>query len=957
MDPDHASAAGSAATSAAVGFDGAADPAAALLATVRALLSELQPGRAPHRVDLDSALDRDLGFDSLARAELLLRLEAAFGVALPEGVLAEAETPRDLLDAVARAAKVGRAIRIGMTSPLAEPAAATGSTPEAAPSLPAVLAWHADRHPERRHLLFLSSEGDPQTLSYGELQRRAAAAACALLARGLEPAQAVALMLPSGLDYFATFLGIQLAGGVPVPLYPPARKSQLEDHLRRQAAILRNARVRVLVAAPEVRALARLLAPLAPELREVTTPSDLLGAGARGPLPSIAGSDVAFLQYTSGSTGEPKGVVLTHDNLLANLRSVGRVLRLGGDDVVVSWLPLYHDMGLIGAWMGSLYFGVPLVLMSPLAFLARPVAWLQAIASHRGTISAAPNFAYALCVKKVAEEDLATLDLSSWRIALNGAEPVSAEVVEGFAARFGRCSFRREAMMPVYGLAECSLALAFTPPGRGPRIDVVERGTLQRDERAVPAADDDPRQALRLVSSGYPIPDHEVRIVDETGRELPERHQGRLQFRGPSTTRGYFRNPEATAGLLPGGISQGWLESGDLAYVADGEVFVTGRSKDLIIRAGRNLHPQELEEAVGALPGVRKGCVAVFAAAADGGTESLVVLAETRPLDPAASDELRQRITELAIDLVGTAPDEVALVPPGTVPKTSSGKLRRASARQLYESGRLARLARGGGSLGWQLLRLAGAGILPRLRRLLERGAHLAWAAWAWSLFVLLTPPVWLAVVLLPGLANRRRAARWGSRLLAAGTFSPLRIQGLERLPPGPCVVACNHQSYVDAFLLTALLPPRFAFVAKRELGQRAFSRLPLVRLGAALVDRFDAEKGTEDTRHATSAVATGDSLAVFPEGTFYRAPGLLSFRLGAFVVAAQAGVPVVPMVLRGSRSVLRAGQWLPRRGPVIALVGDPIAPPGPGWRDALALRDATRAWMLAHVAEPDLGE
>jgi 1-acyl-sn-glycerol-3-phosphate acyltransferase len=732
------------------------------------------------------------------------------------------------------------------------------------------------------------------------------------------------------------------------------RKSQLEDHLRRQAAILRNARVRMLVAAPEVRPLARLLTPLVPDLGEVTTPAELLAGGLRGRLPTVAGGDVAFLQYTSGSTGEPKGVVLSHDNLLANLRSVGRVLHLRGDDVVVSWLPLYHDMGLIGAWMGSLYFGVPLVLMSPLTFLARPLTWLRAIAAHRGTISAAPNFAYALCVKKVPEEELAALDLSSWRIALNGAEPVSADVVESFAARFARCGFRRETMMPVYGLAESSLALAFTPPGRGPRIDAVARQPLQRDDRAVPAAADEP-QPLRLVSSGYPIPDHEVRIVDERGRELPERRQGRLQFRGPSATSGYFRNPEATAALFQGGPAERWLESGDLAYVADGEVFITGRSKDLVIRAGRNLHPQELEEAVGSLPGVRKGCVAVFAATASGeGTERLVVLAETRPLEPATAADLRQRVAELAIDLVGTAPDEVVLVPPGTVPKTSSGKIRRATARELYEGGRL---ARSGGTLGWQVLRLAAAGALPRLRRLLERAAHLAWAVWAWSLFALLTPPTWLAVVLLPGLARRRGAARHGARLLAAGTASPLRIQGLEGLPVGPCVVACNHQSYLDAFLLTALLPPRFAFVAKGELGRRPFTRLPLLRLGAVLVDRFDAEKGTEDARRAAAAVAAGDSLAVFPEGTFFRAPGLLPFRLGAFVVAARSGVPVVPMVLRGSRSVLRAGQWLPRRGVIAATVGGPIAPAGSSWSDVLALRDATRTWMLAHAAEPDLAE
>jgi len=295
----------------------------------------------------------------------------------------------------------------------------------------------------------------------------------------------------------------------------------------------------------------------------------------------------------------------------------------------------------------------------------------------------------------------------------------------------------------------------------------------------------------------------------------------------------------------------------------------------------------------------------------------------------------------------------VALVSPGTVPKTSSGKIRRASARQLYEEGRL---GTGGAALWWQLLRLAAAGAVPRLRRLLRRGSELAWASWAWALLALLAPPAWLAVVLLPGVPRRRRVARRAARLLFAGSGNRLRVSGLEGLPAGPCVIASNHQSYLDGFLLAGLLPPRFAFVVKSELERSALTRLPLARLGALFVERFEAEKGTEDARRVAAAVAGGDSLAVFPEGTFRRAPGLLPFRLGAFVVAARTGVPVVPMVLRGSRSMLRAGQWLPRRGTITATVGEAIEPGGAAWADALALRDATRTWMLAHAGEPDLG-
>jgi 1-acyl-sn-glycerol-3-phosphate acyltransferase len=954
----------------------AAAPGDRLLALVTALVAELRPraGSAPP-VHLDSALERELGLDSLARAELLLRIEREMGVALPERVLAEAETPRDLLRALSRGggprtAGTSEDATVAPSAPLASAEAA----PQKAATLLAALAWHRSRHPERRHLLFVEGDGGGEELTYAELGKRAEAVAASLLARGLAPGDAVALMLPSCTEYFAVFLGIQLAGGVPVPLYPPARRSQVEDHLRRQARILVNARARLLVAAAEVRPLARLVSPLAPELRAIVSPAELLAGGGRALLPPVSADDVAFLQFTSGSTGDPKGVVLTHANLLANLRAAGRALELGGDDVVVSWLPLYHDMGLIGAWMGSLYFGLPLVLMSPLTFLARPVRWLQAISRHRGTITAAPNFGYALCARKVSDEEIAALDLSRWRVALNGAEPVSAEVVEAFARRFAPAGFRAEAMMPVYGLAEATLAVAFTPLGRGPRIERVERRAFQELGEARPVrAGTEPGESgdgapLAFVSCGLPVPGHEVRVVDDAGRELPERREGSLQVRGPSVTSGYHRNPQATARLL----RDGWLETGDLGYVAGGEVFVTGRSKDLILRAGRNVHPEELEEAVGALGGVRKGCVAVFATAGrEEGTERLVVMAELARGLAAGSqggargdaqagerEALRRRIGELAIDLTGAAADEVVLAPPGSVPKTSSGKIRRSTARELYEHGRVGPAARGrhDRALWWQLGRLAGASLPGRLRRLRRRTAELAYGAWCWTATLAVGLPTYAAVMVLPGLAARRRAARAGARLLALAAGCRIRAAGLGGLPAGPCVVVSNHQSYVDGFLLSAVLPPRYAFVVKAELAGSALARLPLRRLGALFVERRAAEKGAEEARRAAAALGAGESLVVFSEGTFRRAPGLLPFRMGAFVSAAQAAVPVVPLAVRGTRSLLRAGTWLPRRAAVSVEALGPILAAGAEWREAVALRDATREAILAHAAEPDLG-
>ena len=949
---------------------GAADDAGRVLAAVAELGREVRAGRAARQgsawsPSLDSSLEREVGLDSLGRAELLQRLERACGVRLPESAFT-AETPRDLVLAV-RAARSGASAGVaggpGPAEPLdldqpagGEALALDEAAPERTRTLLEVLAWHVERHPERRHITYEPGEGPAEPLTYGGLDRRGRAVAAGLRELGLAPGQTVGIMLPTGLDYFAAFVGIQLAGGIPVPLYPPARRSQIEDHLRRQAGILATAGAAALVTFAEVRPLARLLSAQLPGMKVRTVAE--LSAVTPGPfaasLPAVRGDDVAFLQFTSGSTGNPKGVVLTHANLLANLRAIGRGAEIVPGDAVVSWLPLYHDMGLIGTWMGSLYFAMPLALLSPLTFLARPARWLQAIHRHRATLSAAPNFAYELCVAKVADDEIAGLDLSSWRAALNGAEPVSPETLARFSARFAPYGLRPEILMPVYGLAECSLAVAFPPPGRGPKVDAVDRTAFERQGRAAPAAPGDPT-ALRFVSCGFPLVGHEVRIVDSTGREAGEREQGRLEFRGPSATAGYYRNPEATARLLQGD----WRDSGDLAYVAAGEVYITGRAKDLIVRAGRNVYPQEVEQAVGEIPGIRRGCVAVFGTPDPRtGTERLVVLAEvrggshSRRPDRAERERLAEEVRARTLDLLGEPADEVVLVPPHSVPKTSSGKIRRAASRELYEKGHLGHSTV---PAWWQLARLAGAGLAPQLRRAAGAAGRRLYGAWFWTLVGLAAPPVWLALAVLPGLARRRAFARAVARTVARLAGIPIDLAGLDHLPAGPGLITPNHASYADGLLLTAALPPRFGYVVKSELERSPLTRILLSRLGAVFVERFEPGRGTAEAGKALAAVRAGDPLVIFPEGTFVRAPGLLPFRLGSFAVAAEAGVPVVPVALHGTRTLLRAGSWLPRRGRLKVEVLPPVQPQSEGWTEAVRLRDEVRETILAATGEPDL--
>ncbi|MBM3392396.1 MAG: AMP-binding protein [Betaproteobacteria bacterium] len=920
----------------------AEDAARRLLRVTTRLVQETHPGRQSP-VTLDSPLERDLGLDSLARVELLLRLGREFGASLPEAALAEAETPRALLAFLGHAAAASApAQAVDLPHGTAVPA------PDAVATLTEALEWHAARTPGRTHVLLYEDGERAVPITYADLLRAARRIAGGLVARGLQPQQAVALMLPTGRDYLASFFGALLAGGIPVPIYPPARLAQLEDHLRRHARILDNARAAFIVTVPEAKTVAALLRAQVPSLTEIVTPQEI-DVEAMPLLHRARPDDIAFLQYTSGSTGDPKGVVLTHANLLANMRAMGSAFKVSSEDVVVSWLPLYHDMGLIGAWFCSLYYAMPLVLMSPLAFLARPARWLQAVSRHRGTITAAPNFAYELCARKLDDADLAGLDLSSLRLALNGAEPVSPATIEAFIERFVPCRLQPEAVTPVYGLAECSVGLAFPPLGRGPRIDAIRRDSFMNEKRAVPAGEDE-ADVMRVPACGRALPGHQIRIVDEAGGELTDRHVGRLQFRGPSATRGYFRNPEATAKL----IRDGWLDSGDYAYMVEGEIYLTGRVKDLIIRGGRNLYPYELEEAVGAIPGIRKGCVAVFASTDPANaTERLVVMAETRERDEAAREALRQKINEAALDVIGMPADEIVLAPPHGVLKTSSGKIRRAASREAFERGQVGRPQ----PPAWlQVAKLAPAAVSQRLTFAWRQVRRRLYGAWCWAVLIAFAVPVWLTVALLrrpvAGRVVAHHAARLAFRAVGIG-FAPLPAAGL---PGEPHVLVANHASYLDSLLLAAALPPRYAFIAKGELLGYWVPRLFLRGLGTIFVERYEAARSAGDVDAMVAALRSGQSLAVFPEGTFSREAGLKPFRMGAFVAAARAGVPVAVVGLLGVRAMLRAETWMARHGRPELEIGPLLRADGEDWAAAVRLRDAVRAEMLGLSGEHDLG-
>ncbi len=931
--------------------------AEAILAVVGSLYAELHRGQ-PRRetVDLGSTLERDLGFDSLARVELLRRLEVRFGRKLPEATLSSVDTVGDLLRACG-AADV--ALRLAAsTAPVAAPGivlqvtrpAGGAEVPATAATLIDVLDWHAERHPESVHAVVIVDDV-PTPLTYAELQRGARSVAAGLLRAGVQTGSTVALMLPTGIGYLQAFFGVLLAGAVPVPIYPPARLSQLEEHVRRHAGILTSAGVTALLTFEQARAVGRLLGSMAPSLEHVLPIEDLRGEeGLRDAPRSVGAGSIALLQYTSGSTGDPKGVVLTHGDLLANIRAMGEAGKVTRADTFVSWLPLYHDMGLIGAWLGSLYFGCSLVLMSPMAFLVRPARWLRAIHDYRATLSGSPNFGYELCAARAQEEELRGLELSSLRIAFNGAEPVLPQTLERFEERFAPYGFRREAMMPVYGLAEAAVGLTFSPLGRGPRIDAIERAAITAAARAVPVPEGG-ADTLRIVSCGRALPGYRVRILGPDGSEEPERIEGRVQFTGPSATSGYYRNDAATARLCQGE----WRETGDRGYLADGELFVTGRDKDIIIRRGRHIYPQEIEEAVGAIEGVHKGCVVAFGASGpSSATERLVILAETRYSDPSQRIGLTTRINERVVDIIGEPPEEIVLVPSHTVLKTSSGKLRRAATRAAYEAGSLGRAR---SPLALQALRLSVAAVVPLLRRLRRRVARISYGVFALLAVATIGAPACLLSLLVPSRLQvwglTRRAARWTVR--ACGI--PLSVNPIMGDLKRTHVIVANHCSYADAVLLVALLPTPHRFLATSWLARVPLLGAWLRRLGTVLIERTEPI-GSGGARMRPPLDMAADSLVVFPEGTFTAVAGLRPFHLGAFELAAAARVPVIPVAVQGTRTVLRDGHVLPRRWPVRVTVGAPLerACTEDTFAAAVRLRDAARDHILRYCGEPDLG-
>jgi fatty-acyl-CoA synthase len=529
----------------------------------------------------------------------------------------------------------------------------------------------------------VAGDASPDRVGWDRLHEEARAVAGALQARGVGPGVHVALLGPTTRPLVTTIQAVLLAGGTVVALPLPMRLGSLDEFVAQTHRRITNADAALVVVDDD---LGPFLDPPSTDavvvvLGDLMREAGRIGAEAWARPPDDP-DRLAILQFTSGSTAEPKGVMLPDRCIGANVDAIVAGARITHDDRAVSWLPLYHDMGLIGLLLTPMLHGFELVLGAPQDFLARPACWLEWISEHRGTVTAGPNFSYALAARALRRGG--DFDLSSWRLALNGAETVDPDAVDAFCQAAAPYGFDPRAAYPVFGMAEATLGVTFPAVGTGMRVETVDRHALEHDRRAVvavSAVSESPTDARRLARLGRPLEGFELRIVEPTtGVELGDHRVGALELRGPSVTPGYYRNPEATAAAF----HDGWLRTGDLGYVVDGELVVCGREKDIIIVGGRNVFPEDVERAAADVDGVRAGNVIAFGSDRRRGREAIVVVAEVRTEEVATA---RASVADRVCDAVGVPPVDVVLVRPGTLPKTSSGKLQRSLCRDRYHEG------------------------------------------------------------------------------------------------------------------------------------------------------------------------------------------------------------------------------------------------------------------------------
>ncbi len=817
---------------------------------VRELLVEQGKERAAKTIVAKSSFQNDLGLSSLDLVELVVRCETRLDIEIPEEIAEQADTAAGWAKAIQEGSEQSAAKSAYRIAP---PSHDVVPLPVQARTLVDVLRWHAEAAHGRVHI-HLIREGEGRAITCHQLLSSASQAGRGLVSLGLVRNDPVAILLPTGADFFDAFFGVMLAGGIPVPIYPPADPNRVAEYVEKQIHILRNAGIRFLISFNEARPIARLLRINLPSLIDITTVEELHVLGSRTSARFPEPSPIAMVQYTSGTTESPRGATLTHEALLANVRAIGQAVQVRPGDAVVSWLPVASDLGLVGCWLFALYHATPLTLLSPQEFMERPESWLWAIHDSRATLSAAPNFAYETAARKIPVWALDGIDLSCWRVAINAGEAVMKGTVDRFAQRYAPFGFRPEAMMPAYGLSENSVGLCLPPAGRAP---------LERDG---------------IYSIGSALPGHETRVIDEFGRLCRDGESGRLQFRGPSQMRGYWNNDAATAAVV---TKDGWIDTGDVAFQAAGEIYLVGRSKDVIVRNGRQLPVEPIEAAVERISGIgMRGVAVVGTIEQTAGTEKLVVLAE-------CTAELREqaRIVKAVGDVVrnvtGEEPDSIRLIAPGTLPRTANQKIRRNEARRLAASGRIGEEPSAPGR------QMAGLW-LGNKTNLVRRGAS--------RFFHRVNEFVRESVARFVG---GFIALTGAASAVQPAVRTALSIMGKRPTPEGtqmrgPVVIISQRSNPMDAMSVVSLVENRVALAGPETLiGLPAWAASMLRPLVVHTREEME------------TALKAGRTLVVFPDSPLGTAVLRLRYHLRALEAAVNTGAPIVPLGMQIIRNRL----------------------------------------------------
>jgi len=530
---------------------------------------------------------------------------------------------------------------------------------------------------------FQNQHGNEKMYTFPQIEKETARRAAALQQQGLAKGDRLGMIVIEPEDFVLIFLAALRIGVVPVPMYPPLYLGSVENYWRQTGAILRSSEAQLMVASPKLLDIVEALPTRVETLKDVVPVTSLTEVSTAPHYPDILPGDLAFLQYTSGSTMEPRGVMVTHHSLVSNIEAfMGTGLQLdSAHDRGVTWLPLYHDMGLVGFVLGPVLWGLSIVFIPTLRFAKNASVWLDAVDRHRATVTFAPNFAFALATRRVRRAELERWDLSCLKAVGCGAEPINPRTVREFLRLFSdHCALRPNTLMPAYGLAESTLAVTMNPLGRPIHTRLVESVLFQQHGLAREAVDGVP--ASEHVSCGHILPGMDVAILDANNMRLPEDVEGKIWVRGPSVAAGYFGRPDAWAEVW----RDGWLHTGDIGYLSGGELYVTGRSKDLIILNGRNHHPQTIEWVIAEVNGVREGDAIAFSCPGENG-EELVVAVEVRVKD---LGHLVADIEDAVLAAISAKPIDVVCLPSGSLPKTSSGKLKRHEIQQRYLLTRLA---------------------------------------------------------------------------------------------------------------------------------------------------------------------------------------------------------------------------------------------------------------------------